>query len=142
MADSYVLVGPDSGTQVDLASYTRAEGIDFGAAGLLKAKLIETPYAEGGLAFEQSGPRQMVFPLILRGSQSIPNLGLYDQEALLRRLARPGAALDPKPPGATTAVRFDVLTGRYELGDYSPHQARESLRLGKLVLDRSEEHTS
>jgi len=76
----------------------------------------------------------MVFPLILRASQSIPNLGLLDQEALLRKLARPGAVLDLKPQGATSAVRFDVLAGRYDF-DYSVHQNREGIRLGTLKLE-------
>jgi len=132
MPDSFVLTAPGAGTQVEFASYSGPP--DFGQKDLLKAALVETPFTEGALSHELTGPRKMSFPLILRGSQSISNLGLYDQEALFRELARPGALLDLKPQGATTAVRFDVLSGRYEF-DYGVHLNREGIRLGTLELE-------
>ncbi len=132
MPDSFVLTGPGAGTQVEFASYSGAP--DFGQKDLLKAVYLESPFTEGALSHEQTGPRKMAFPLILRGSQAISNLSLYDQESLFRKLARPGAVLDLKPQGATTAVRFDVLSGRYEF-DYHVAHNREGIRLGTLKLE-------
>jgi len=132
MPDSFILTGPGAGTQIEFASYSGPP--DFGQKDLLKAAFLESPFTEGALSHEQTGPRKMAFPLILRGSQAISNLSLYDQEALFRKLARPGAVLDLKPQGATTAVRFDVLAGRYEF-DYNVAHNREGIRLGLLKLE-------
>lgn len=132
MPDSYLL--SLGGTQVDVASFTRADpGPDFGGGALRRAHFVEGPHTEGVLSHEESLVRRMRFPLILGASRSISNLGLEDAEALLRKLARPGAVVDVKPQGATTAVRFDVLAGRYDL-DYSVHHNREGIRLGTLEL--------
>lgn len=132
MPDSFILTSPDGATSVEIGTYTREA--NFGQDDLVKAKFIETPYSEGVLAIESAGVRSMVFPLILGASRSIPNLGLADQEALFRKLARPGAFIDLQPQGATAAVRFDVLAGRYEF-DYSVHANREGIRLGRIELD-------
>lgn len=133
MPDSYIL--SYGGTQVDVASFTQADpGADFGQRDLLSAAYVEGPHTDGALAVEEAGVRRMSFPLILAASRSIPNLGLEDTEALLRRLARPGATLDVRPQGATSYTRFDVLGGRYDFS-YSVHQNRAGLRLGSLRVE-------
>jgi hypothetical protein len=133
VADSYKLTGPGGGTTVELASYTTAE-VDFGTRGLLRAQFAESPYSEGALSFESVGVRRMTFPLLLRGSQTMPGLSLEAQEELLRRLARPGGYLDLRVDTASQAVRFDLLSGRYE-PDHDPQLARIGARRGRLELD-------
>lgn len=133
MPDSYIL--SFAGTQVDVASFTRGDpGADFGSADLLKSSFIEGPWTDGAHVIEEARVRRMQFPLILAGSRSIPNLGLEDAEALLRKLAHSGAVLDLRPQGASAYTRFDVLSGRYDFA-YSVHQNREGLRLGRLSLE-------
>jgi hypothetical protein len=136
VADSYILgipSGAAGATQIQLASYTRADpGPNF-ANDFEKQVFVEGPNTEGYLSHEETTLRRMSFPLTLIASRSIPNLGLYDQEALLKRLSRPGAYLDLKPQGATTAVRFDVVAGQWE-PQYDIRHNREGISLGTLKL--------
>ena len=132
MPDSYVL--RFAGTSVEIATFTRAEGVDFGTRDLLRFQHIEAPFDLVSLQQKSAGVRKMAFPLIFRASAPGLNLGLEDAEALLRKLAQPGATIDLKPQGATTATRFNILSGRYEV-DYNVHHNREGFRLATLRLD-------
>lgn len=134
MPDFITLTPPGGGTAIEIGTYAIADRVDFGTRGLLKAGFVEGPHTEGALAVEETVVRKMSFPLILGASRSMPALGLFDQEALLRKAARPGAVVDVLPQGATTAVRFDVLAGRFEF-DYNIHHNREGVRIGTLELE-------
>ena len=133
--DSYILTGPN-GSQINVGSYLLADpGPDFGAKDLLKAEYAETPLAEGGLLVGESvGVRNFTFPLRL--ASSVPSIGgLPGLEAWMRSLARPGAYIDLMPHGVATgdAVRFDILSGRYEESYSLPFQ-KIARRDGTLVL--------
>jgi hypothetical protein len=131
--DNLTLTGPN-GTALNVGSWLRAaDKPDYGAKGLVNAAYSETPYAEGGqLSYESVGVRHMSFPLILPSSGTFG--GLTGLESYLRLLARPGATLDIQPDGETTAVRFDVLSGRWEQ-DYDTYENRVQRRKGILLLD-------
>ena len=134
MPDQYVLA--NGGTQLDVGSAMAMAGeVDTGAAGLLRAAYSEGPNTDGALVEEFFGVRKWVFPLTIRASYSVPNLDVANVEALLRKLARPGATLDVQPQGASApAIRFDVLGGRYEPAYHVRHNA-EGARLGRLFVE-------
>jgi hypothetical protein len=132
--DSFVLYGPGGASPLQIGSWVDvAQGIDFGAAGLIKAQFIDTPFTEGALSFEEVGPRHMTFPLVVGSG---PWGSLTQTESLLRMLSRPGAYIDLQPEGvaSTEAVRFDILSGRWEPA-YRTHVQRAVRRQGTLQLD-------
>jgi hypothetical protein len=133
--DSFILTGPQ-GTSVNIGSYVRPDGIDFGSKDLLKAQYGENAFSEGGVyGFEDVGVRTMTFPMLLPSSSAFTG-GLTGLEALIRNTARPGAYIDLIPDGVATAdaVRFDVLAGRLE-DEYSGYHQRVTKRQTTLKLD-------
>jgi hypothetical protein len=137
VADLFVLTGAN-GSSLNIASYVLADpGPDFGEQDLLKAAYSENPAAEGGvLAFETVNHRTMTFPMRLASSSAFS--GALGLQSWLRTLARPGATLDIQLDGVPTAeaVRFDVLTGRYENGVWNTQLYSQTDRLeGTLKLD-------
>lgn len=136
MSDTLILTGP-SGSSMNLASYVLADpGWDSGEADLLKAAYAENPAAEGAvLAFETVNHRQMQFPVRIASTSAFTSAGAA---AWMRTLARPGATLDVLLDGVPTAeaVRFDVLTGRYENAQWNTQQFTQTDRFdGTLKLD-------
>ena len=133
MPDAFVLFGPQ-GTSLDVGSYLQ-DGPDFGLKGLRAPEFAENALAEGGvLAYERSGVRTMVFPLLLASVGSYG--GLDGLAAHLGNLARPGGYIDLIPQGVATAnrIRFDVLHGELSMRDYSPHVQRIHRRRYDLTL--------
>lgn len=113
--DHYILAnGP---TQIDVGSYLLADpGPDFDFGSLFQSQYIENAAVDGGvLAYEHSGIRKFKFPLRLASSAAFTG-GLNGLEALIRKLARPGAVIDLLPDSTPSgeAVRFDVLNGRVD----------------------------
>lgn len=132
--DSYVLYSPEGASPIQLGSWLRADpGPDFGQTGLVRPNVVMTPYSEGALAFEQSDPRTMRFPLLL-GSNGAWS-GLEGLHSLLRDNARPGAYVDIQPESvpSSEAVRFDVLSGRL-IPEYVVGHQRVNRRMATLEL--------
>lgn len=134
MPDSIVLRGPLSPSPIQLGSYLMADpGPDYGSADLQQRLITSNPMTVGGrLAYESFGPRAFNLPLRLAsGGLSLPAL-----ESLVRFNARSGGYVDIQPlnVASSEAVRFDVLSGRWE-PDYDLHMNRHSRRMGWLRLD-------
>lgn len=134
--DSYVLYGPGGASPVQLASWIDLErgGANFGNRGMLQQGFVGNTLVAGGqLSYEQYRLRSMEFPLLI-GSHSTFG-GLVAAESLLRLNARPGGWLDVQPDGvpSTEAIRFDLVSGRYE-EDYQLRIHAVSRRRGTLYL--------
>jgi hypothetical protein len=76
-------------------------------------------------------PRRMSIPLLV-GSGAWGSL--TQVESLLRLCARPGGVVDIQPDSEAQAVRFDVISGRWE-EEYSTPENRALRRKGTLHLD-------
>lgn len=136
MPDSYMLYPPDGASPVQLASWIELPRADpeFGGKGLLARNIVNNVQAPGGqLAYEQWGVRQMAFPLLIGSHSSFG--GLQGAESLLRNAARPGGWIDIQPDGVPSAeaVRFDIITGRYE-ENYQLRLNQVDRRRGDLTL--------
>lgn len=132
--DSIILTGP-GGSSIQIGSWLDLPngGADYGTKGLIQAQFVDNPFSEGGLSFEDVGPRHMAFPLLLNTAGVA---SLTQVESVLRQFARPGGYIDVKPEGVPTAeaVRFDLLTGRWEPA-YDTYLQRVDRRRGTLYLD-------
>lgn len=133
--DSIILTAPGGGTSIQIGSWLDLPngGADYGTKGLIEAQFVDNPFSEGALAFENVGVRHMAIPLLInaRGVASLTQV-----ESMLRTFARPGGYIDLAVEGIPTAeaVRFDLLTGRWEPA-YDTYLQRVDRRRGTLYLD-------
>ena len=131
-----MLYGPGGASPLQIGSWLRGDQPwDFGTKDLIQPQYAQTPLVDGGvLGYEFSGVRHMAFPLLVASGAS--GMSLQMIESLLRLNARPGAYVDFQPfavPSAE-AVRFDILSGRWE-PDYDVHHEPIQRRAGMLYLD-------
>lgn len=140
MPDSYVLYGAQGigtgASGIQLGTYVLADSVDFGAVGLQQPLIVGNPMRDGGvLAYSRANVRRMSFPMILP-SGGLGGFSLTQVESFIRRNAAGGGYIDLQPANVPTAeaVRFDIISGRWE-PDYDMRLNALSKRTGVMTLE-------